>query len=80
MSSISVSDECVRDKGAGHVSYSFFTQESIENPAEDGLEPGRNDVEGNIIPHAVVVEVVEVDVELKFLLHDLEAVVKGDVE
>jgi hypothetical protein len=60
--------------------YRVFAQESVEHPAQDGLESGGNDVEGNVVLDAVVVEVAEVNVQLEFLLHDFEAVVEGDVE
>jgi hypothetical protein len=44
--------------------YYFFTQKCIEDPTEDGLQSGRDDIEGNVVLDTVVVEVPEMDVQV----------------
>jgi hypothetical protein len=62
------------------VTYSFFTQEVIQDLAQDWFEASRDDVEGNVVLDAVVVEITEMHVKLEFFPHDLEAIFERDVE
>lgn len=61
-------------------SYLFLSQEFVENTAEDGLKAGRDDVERDVVPDAEVVELKECRIDLQSSLHDLESILKRDVQ
>ncbi|KAG9680186.1 2,3-diketo-5-methylthio-1-phosphopentane phosphatase, partial [Aureobasidium melanogenum] len=58
----------------------LLSQEMIENTAEDGLQASRDDVEGNLVVQAELVEVLELGVDVQTFLHSLETVGEGNVQ
>ena len=58
----------------------FLADEIVEYPLEDGLQTGGDDVEGDLIVQAEVVEGLEILVQLHVFRDCLQSVVEGDVE
>jgi hypothetical protein len=58
----------------------LLAEEVIEDPAKNGLETGGDDVKGNAVVDAELVEGLEVDIDLECFLHHFEAVVEGHIE
>ena len=52
----------------------------VKHATEDGLQAGRDDVEGDVVVQAELVEGLEVQVERESLLNGLEAGIEGQIE
>lgn len=58
----------------------LLAQELVQDPPQNGLKTGRDDVEGDVVVEAEPVEGLEVGVYLERLLHDGETVVERHVQ
>lgn len=57
-----------------------FADEVVEHLSENGLQPSRDDVEGDAIIDTEFVELLEIRVDLQCGLHHLEPIVEGHIQ
>ena len=63
-----------------NVGSSLLSQKVIQHAAKNRLQASGNDVEGNLVVEAELVEVLELGVDVETILHGFEAVGEGDIE